>query len=566
VKETASRLGLTEGAVKGHVERGRARLQERLVGRGLTLSAGLAVADATRGCLWAAPAKGLVASTVKAAVAFAEGQKGPLAGISPAVVHLARSALTGTIWLKVKVALVAVALVSMSVLGAGGLMPSEGASQADIPSAGPSRAEQPDGNVAKALNHQAAPQPPIAKKLPHVEAQLGHSPEVKALAFSPDRKQVLTGSADGTGQLWDMAARQDIRHFQWHTRAVQAVAYSPDGKLVLSSDGTLRLGNATTGKKIRNIGEPSTTTASAAVSPDGKQVLAGHLDFFSLRPEQSLDNKVLLWDVDSGKVVRSFVWKADTTWSILMTVAFSPDGKFVLTGGGEPTTGRAGLIENNMARLWDASTGKESRKFEGHKALIASLTFSADGKQVLTGSWDSTARLWDVATGKEVRKFEGQPARVTSVAISPDGKLVLTAPARGPARLWEVASGKEIRALVGQNQEPRSSPILSAVFTPDGKQVLTGSQDSTMRLWDCASGRELCSLLAFRDSTWAVLDSAGRYDSSNDGDSKWLYGVVGEATKTVPIMQLKERCYDPGLLAKHLGFNKKPLRGVDVTK
>ena len=69
---------------------------------------------------------------------------------------------------------------------------------------------------------------------------------------------------------------------------------------------------------------------------------------------------------------------------------------------------------------------------------------------------------------------------------------------------------------------------------------------------------------AFCDGTWAVMDEAGRYDSSNSGDIEWLHGVVGN--DIIPLKSLKADRYDPGLLAKYMGFNKEPLRTLPVAK
>ena len=100
-------------------------------------------------------------------------------------------------------------------------------------------------------------------------------------------------------------------------------------------------------------------------------------------------------------------------------------------------------------------------------------------------------------------------------------------------------------------------------FSPDGKLVLTGSADQTTRLWDSAHRtRIVSSWSASTTAIWAVVDPAGRYDASNGGDIEGLHWVVGN--EPIALKQLKERYYDPGLLAKVMGFNKEPLRDVEA--
>ena len=142
-----------------------------------------------------------------------------------------------------------------------------------------------------------------------------------------------------------------------------------------------------------------------------------------------------------------------------------------------------------------------------------------------------------------------------SVAFSPDSKQVLTGGRDNAAHLWDAQSGKELRAFTGH-----SNTVCSVAFSPDGKHVLTGSEDSTTRIWDAQTGRELCRLISFTDGAWAVVDAEGRFDAANGGDVEGLHWVVGN--EPIALKQLKERYYDPGLLAKYMGFNKEPLRQV----
>ncbi|HTU21745.1 MAG TPA: caspase family protein [Gemmataceae bacterium] len=332
--------------------------------------------------------------------------------------------------------------------------------------------------------------------------QTGHTSVVASVAFSPDGKYVLTGSHDNTAILWDARNGQKLRTFQGHRHVVRSVAFSPDGKQTLtgSDDHTAILWDARSGQKLRTFQGHTHPVESVAFSPDGKHVLTG-----------SSDNTAILWEARTGERLRTFQGHTLPVSS----VAFSADLKHVLTGSWDHTAifwdartgeklrafqgtdwvlsvafspdGKHVLTGSgdNTAILWNARTGQKLRTFQGHTASVSSVAFSADGKHAITGSDDKTAIQWDARTGRKLRTFQGYTNNVQSLAFSADGKHVVTGSGDNTAILWDARNGQKFRTLA------HNSRVRAVAFSPDGKHVLTGSEDNTAILWDAQTGDKL---------------------------------------------------------------------------
>jgi tetratricopeptide (TPR) repeat protein len=126
-------------------------------------------------------------------------------------------------------------------------------------------------------------------------------------------------------------------------------------------------------------------------------------------------------------------------------------------------------------------SGAEVMTLRGHEKSIMSVSFSPDGKRIVSGSWDGTIKVWDAATGRELMTLRAHGGIVASVAFCLDGKRIVSGSIDRTARVWDVTTGAELLTLRAQDQ------VLSVAFSPDRKAIAAGTCGGSIVLWESAA-------------------------------------------------------------------------------
>jgi WD40 repeat protein len=240
----------------------------------------------------------------------------------------------------------------------------------------------------------------------------GHQGPVTAVAVLPDGRRALSVSNNGEFHLWDLDSGAEVRCFRGH-----AVAVLPDGRRVLSADGTLRLWDLDSGVELRRFTGYEGRLIAVAVLADGRRAVSA-----------SDDGSLRLWDLDSAVELRRFAGHQGRVTALLVLA----DGWGVLSAS-----------EDCTLRLWDLDSGAKLRRFARHERAVSAVAVLPDRRRALSVSgfnnyilrvWgcldgNHSLRLWDLDSGAELRRFaeHGSLVTVTAVAVLSDGRRALSA-------------------------------------------------------------------------------------------------------------------------------------------
>ena len=303
----------------------------------------------------------------------------------------------------------------------------------------------------------------------------GHGSVIN-VAYSPDGSRLATVGIEGKARIWDARAGRLIRTLEGDRAWIYAVTYSPDGRLLAtgSGDGTVRVWDAESGRQLLSLVAHTTPVTALEFSRNGKRLATS-----------SSGGTTRIWDVSAGggRDALTFAAHGDVPLTGAQSVAYSPNGARLLTGGGDVP-----------AALWDARTGHRILALRsGHDVNDAS--FSADGRRIVLAG-EGPAFVLDAATGKVEEKLDppGDPFH-PGAAWSPDGAMIGLG-GNGTATLWDSRTGRLLRRFVHSRDLSGRGVVYRVAFSPDGSRFFTAGWQGEVKVWATSSGQLLQTVVA----------------------------------------------------------------------
>jgi WD40 repeat protein/DNA-directed RNA polymerase subunit RPC12/RpoP len=313
--------------------------------------------------------------------------------------------------------------------------------------------EKPRQTILPTRSKATDPQPVNASKKPKFILE-GHSRAVCGIAFTPDGKTIISSSWDETLRVWDLETKSCRHVLKGHSQSVRGVAATPDSKYAIScsGDGTMKVWSLENGSCVLTLDGIHDSCWRLAVSGDGKTAITA-----------SDGNSAGVWDLQTGKRLKTLIGHR----RYIRGVAMSNDGKTAVTGSNDHTL-----------RIWNVETGKCVATFAGHSNQVDGVAISPDGQTIVSGSYDRTIKTWDMKTERCLSSIEGHGDEVNDIALTHDGKAVVSADDDKTVRIWDLATGQ----CHGIFQHP--DKVYSVAISPNDKLIVSGSYDGIIRVWD----------------------------------------------------------------------------------
>lgn len=386
---------------------------------------------------------------------------------------------------------------------------------------------------------------------------------VDRVSFSPDgRLLVARYMEDQTSQgpkgigglpssqvkIWDVTSGHEVQTLTLAT-APSEVGFTSDSRALITVSAQLNVGgqgevvlwDIASGNRLRSFA--TTGTATPAATP---ALPAGMPNLGQMGRPGSMPTMPNMADMSSMITNMLGTMSAGTMGRSVTSVAFSPDGRTLATGGVESKSNfdMATMISN-------AQKNPKNKKPQDPQDFLKDLKVETTGQ----------ALLFDVASGREIGAIKGHGKGVTDVAFSRDGKLLASSGTDNTIKIWDLESKRELRTLTGH-----TANVESMDFSPDGRLLASAGEDGSTFLWDANTGEHLLTLVSLDDGgEWIVVTPEGLFDGTPSSWNQILWRYNQDTFNVAPIEWFFNEFYYPGLLSD-IFAGKRPHVAQDVSK
>ncbi|MBL4716631.1 MAG: hypothetical protein COC01_07695 [Bacteroidetes bacterium] len=328
----------------------------------------------------------------------------------------------------------------------------------------------------------------------------GHTKWLNDVSFSSDGKYILSASGDNTSRLWTSEGKELL--ILNHNKRVESATFSNDDKYLLTAswDSTVVVWNWE-GNKIITL-KHNGKVNDANFSPDNSQIVTA-----------SSDNIATIWDIKGNKIREIVGHTAD-----VISSQFSNDGTRILTCSYDVTI-----------RIWDLE-GNQIKKMKSGYDLGRSAAYANKSDKITAASLSNQAFVIN-SNGNFETRFDEVSAQVYSSEFSPDDKLIVTGTSDGMVKIWDV-NGELLNTFLGH-----SGGVRAAKFSSDGKKVISAGGDNTIRIWNVNENSSVIinegksiRRIVIADDGKHLLTASGSYTK---GQSIHVWGINGKLVSKI---------------------------------
>lgn len=290
---------------------------------------------------------------------------------------------------------------------------------------------------------------------PQLVVQTGHTAPINALAISPNGKFILTSDWNRQTKLWDIESSKELKSFPNLDlpRGYNKLSIHPNNQVFVVGTpyGSLKICELASGRIVKELALNGSEITDVKFSPKGNFLMASWGD-----------GRVAIWKTDDYKLYITL----KSPHNVISTIQFSPNEKWLLSGG-----------LGGTLLLWDVKTQRPKKTLLRKGAAIYSTAFSPNGKYIVSGGEDGLVKLFKTVNGQYINAFEEHQDGILNVDFNQDNKTIVSGDRSGRILLWDATIGDTLRTIA------QNTPFLNTVrFHPDGKHLICNQREN-IQIW-----------------------------------------------------------------------------------